>query len=130
MVTFSPGARAVHPGKRLAGVNALSSPALCPQSRQPELKHAAVKVLKAELPWSLWAMAWLPDEQVQASLAPLPRRPPRLPDPLATLAVPPGASPGAGARFFVLRPHAEGGLGRVLVARDEELQLAVLIDRT
>jgi assimilatory nitrate reductase catalytic subunit len=26
-------------------------PAFCPSSKQPELKHAAVKVLKAELPW-------------------------------------------------------------------------------
>jgi len=58
-------------GKRLAGVNAVSSPALCPQSRQPELKHAAVKVLKAELPWSLWAMAWLPQARVHTARAAL-----------------------------------------------------------
>ncbi|MGZ5182692.1 MAG: molybdopterin oxidoreductase family protein, partial [Ramlibacter sp.] len=50
-------------GARLAGVNALTTPAFCPQSKQPELKHTAVKVLKAELPWSLVAMAWLPDDQ-------------------------------------------------------------------
>jgi assimilatory nitrate reductase catalytic subunit len=37
-------------GERLAGVNALTSPAYCPTSKQPELKHAAVKVLKADLP--------------------------------------------------------------------------------
>lgn len=43
-----------------AGVNALTTPAFCPDSRQPELKHAAVKILKAELPWSLVAAAWLP----------------------------------------------------------------------
>ncbi|MFL6693519.1 MAG: molybdopterin-dependent oxidoreductase [Ramlibacter sp.] len=49
-------------GVRLAGVNALTTPAFCPHSRQPELKHAAVKVLKAELPWALLAMAWLPDD--------------------------------------------------------------------
>jgi assimilatory nitrate reductase catalytic subunit len=47
-------------GQPLAGVNALTSPAYCPDSKQPELKHAAVKVLKAELPWGLLAMAWLP----------------------------------------------------------------------
>jgi assimilatory nitrate reductase catalytic subunit len=41
-------------------VNALTTPAYCPISKQPELKHAAVKILKAELPWSLLAMAWLP----------------------------------------------------------------------
>ncbi len=49
-------------GERLAGVNALTSPAYCPASKQPELKHAAIKVLKAELPWSLLGIAWLPDD--------------------------------------------------------------------
>ena len=48
-------------GERLAGVNALTTSAYCPSSKQPELKHAAVKVLKAELPWTLLAMAWLPE---------------------------------------------------------------------
>jgi len=51
-------------GKRLAGVNALTTAARCPQSLQPELKHAAIKVLKAELPWGVWAQAWLPLAQV------------------------------------------------------------------
>ena len=51
-------------GQPLAGVNALTTSASCPRSKQPELKHAAVKVLKAELPWSLWAMAWLDEDQV------------------------------------------------------------------
>jgi len=50
-------------GQRLAGVNALTTSAYCPDSKQPELKHAAVKILKAELPWSLLAMAWLPDDK-------------------------------------------------------------------
>lgn len=54
-------------GEPLAGVNALTTSAYCPSSKQPELKHAAVKILKAELPWSLLAMAWLPDgEALQA----------------------------------------------------------------
>ncbi|MDM7941881.1 MAG: molybdopterin-dependent oxidoreductase [Hydrogenophaga sp.] len=48
-------------GEVLAGVNALTTSACCPTSKQPELKHAAVKVLKAELPWTLLAMAWLPE---------------------------------------------------------------------
>ena len=47
-------------GERLAGVNAITTSACCPSSKQPELKHAAVKILKAELPWSLLAVAWLP----------------------------------------------------------------------
>ena len=47
-------------GARSTGVNALTSPALCPQSKQPELKHAAVKLVKAELPWRLLGAAWLP----------------------------------------------------------------------
>jgi len=48
-------------GERLAGVNQLTTSAYCPTSKQPELKHAAVKILKAEMPWTLLAMAWLPD---------------------------------------------------------------------
>jgi len=50
-------------GERVAGVNALTTSAFCPDSKQPELKHAAVKILKAELPWSLLAMGWLPNER-------------------------------------------------------------------
>ncbi len=53
-------------GHALAGVNALTTPAFCPDSKQPEFKHAAVKVLKAELPWTLLAMAWLPANQALA----------------------------------------------------------------
>ncbi|MBC7918835.1 MAG: molybdopterin-dependent oxidoreductase [Rhodoferax sp.] len=49
-------------GERLAGVNALTTSAYCPDSKQPEFKHAAVKVLKADMPWSLLAMAWLPSD--------------------------------------------------------------------
>jgi len=54
-------------GQRLAGVNALTTSAFCPVSKQPEFKHAAVKVLKAELPWSLLAVAWLPGDHVLAA---------------------------------------------------------------
>ena len=53
-------------GHPLAGVNALTTSAYCPDSKQPEFKHAAVKVLKAELPWTLLAMAWLPADQACA----------------------------------------------------------------
>ena len=53
--------RPQQPGARLAGVNAITTSACCPTSRQPELKHAAIKILKAELPWTLLGVAWLPD---------------------------------------------------------------------
>ena len=55
-----------HTGERLGGVNALTSPVFCPDSKQPELKHAAVKVLKADMPWHLSALAWLPADRVLA----------------------------------------------------------------
>jgi assimilatory nitrate reductase catalytic subunit len=53
----------MHWGKRYLGgsasdgVNTLTNPAFDPISRQPELKHAAVKVSPAELPWRLVAFA-------------------------------------------------------------------------
>jgi assimilatory nitrate reductase catalytic subunit len=52
-----------HQNKALGGVNAITTSAFCPSSKQPELKHAAVKILKADLPWKLLAMAWLPANQ-------------------------------------------------------------------
>ena len=51
-------------GRPLAGVNALTTSDFCATSKQPELKHAAVRILKAELPWGLIAMAWLPEDQL------------------------------------------------------------------
>jgi assimilatory nitrate reductase catalytic subunit len=50
-------------GLHRGGVNALTSPAVCPQSKQPELKHAAVQLTKAALPWQLMARSWLPPDQ-------------------------------------------------------------------
>ena len=54
-------------GYAATGVNALTTPAFCPKSKQPELKHAAVKVLKAELPWALIGLAWLPQDRALAA---------------------------------------------------------------
>jgi assimilatory nitrate reductase catalytic subunit len=58
-------------GERLAGVNAITTSAFCPSSKQPELKHAAVKILKAELPWTLLAVAWLPEDTAHTTRAAL-----------------------------------------------------------
>ena len=60
-------------GEPLAGVNALTTSACCPTSKQPELKHAAVKVLKAELPWALLGLAWLPEASALTALTELRR---------------------------------------------------------
>ena len=58
-------------GEPLAGVNALTTSAYCPTSKQPELKHAAVKILKAELPWTLLGVAWLPEASALTALTEL-----------------------------------------------------------
>ena len=50
-------------GRPRGGVNALTTPARCPSSGQPELKHAAVQIQAAALPWQLVAMAWMPSSQ-------------------------------------------------------------------
>jgi len=46
-------------GAGLTGINALMPAAYCPQSRQPELKHAAVRIESARMDWHLSAAAWL-----------------------------------------------------------------------
>ncbi|MFG6412945.1 molybdopterin-dependent oxidoreductase [Roseateles sp. DC23W] len=45
------------------GVNALTHGALCPDSRQPELKFSAVAIAPAHLPWRVSACAWVAPEQ-------------------------------------------------------------------
>ena len=49
-----------------AGVNALTTSAFCPQAKQPELKHCAVRIARAGLGWRLRAMAWLPQSEALA----------------------------------------------------------------
>ncbi len=46
------------------GVNTLTSPAIDPDSKQPELKHAAVRIVKLDLPWRLVAFAWVDEDAV------------------------------------------------------------------
>jgi assimilatory nitrate reductase catalytic subunit len=49
------------------GVNGLTIAASCPTSRQPELKHAAIRIEKALLPWGLLGIAWLPEDDAMAA---------------------------------------------------------------
>jgi assimilatory nitrate reductase catalytic subunit len=50
------------------GVNVLTTSSYCPNSKQPELKHAAVQITRADLSvdasWQLSAMVWLPSDVV------------------------------------------------------------------
>ena len=55
------------------GVNGLTLPVCDPSSKQPELKHAAIKILKAELPWRFVAFGWVAADRVlclQSALRP------------------------------------------------------------
>jgi len=64
-------------GEGSFGVNALTSPAFDPISKQPELKHAAVKILKAELPWRMAVFGWIDESELlslQSALRPAMRR--------------------------------------------------------
>jgi len=53
-------------GRPVPGVNSLTDPTFCPKSKQPELKHAAVRIHPAALPWRLVGVAWLPADQALA----------------------------------------------------------------
>lgn len=56
---------AMHWGEEFlrSGINTLTNPAFCPGSKQPELKHAAVKIEAAQLPWRLLAAGWFDDDE-------------------------------------------------------------------
>ena len=61
-------------GEGTFGVNALTTGARCPLSQQPELKHAAVRVTKADLPWRLAVFGYALDGDalaLRAALRPL-----------------------------------------------------------
>jgi assimilatory nitrate reductase catalytic subunit len=55
-------------GEAGLGVNVLTTSSYCPTSKQPELKHAAVQITRADLSadaaWQLTGMAWLQVDQV------------------------------------------------------------------
>lgn len=53
------------------GVNALTLPLFDPVSKQPEFKHAAVQVAKAELPWRMAALAVGDGAQLLDAVQPL-----------------------------------------------------------
>ena len=67
------------------------------------------------------------DADVQASLVHVGRPRQTEPDPFATRAPSVGTPTSSGVRFRILRPHAEGGLGKVLVAEDGEFHREVAL---
>ena len=56
-------------GQPMLGVNAMTQPGFCPDSRQPELKFAAVGVKKLDLPCRLSAAVWCAPDDVAAMRA-------------------------------------------------------------
>src|SRR5512139_4201659 len=64
----------MHWGARFVGglgVNALTLPLFDAMSKQPELKHAAVQVARAELPWRMAALAVGDGAQLLDAVQPL-----------------------------------------------------------
>ncbi|MEJ0002706.1 MAG: molybdopterin dinucleotide binding domain-containing protein [Pararobbsia sp.] len=60
-------------GQTMHGVNSLTSGVFDPVSKQPELKHAAIRIMKAELAWHWTVFALLPAHralEVQQALRP------------------------------------------------------------
>jgi assimilatory nitrate reductase catalytic subunit len=51
-------------GEPRLGINGLTLSAFCPTSKQPELKHTAVRIEPAALPWRMLGLAWLPQAQM------------------------------------------------------------------
>ena len=73
------------------------------------------------------ALERLADSDLEASLARVPDTRSMRADPERTPTVALGLSTSLGQRFHILRPHAQGGLGVVFVARDEELNREVAL---
>ncbi|BEP60934.1 nitrate reductase [Variovorax sp. V213] len=106
-------------GTPLAGINALTSPVYCPTSKQPELKHTPVKILKAELPWSLLAMAWLPPDTALAAHQAL--KPLMAMFPFATCVPFSGNTPGEERSGILFRAAAHDAPADELIDRIEGL---------
>ena len=51
-------------GQRHLGINGLTLPTYCPISKQPELKHSAVRIDRIDLPWRMLGLAWLPQARM------------------------------------------------------------------
>jgi assimilatory nitrate reductase catalytic subunit len=106
-------------GRALAGVNALTTAAHCPTSKQPELKHCAVKLIKAQLPWKLLALAWLPQPRAHEARAALRELMPRFP---FAACVPFGREPERQGRLGLMwRAAAHEAAPADLLARIEAL---------
>ncbi|NDY92728.1 nitrate reductase [Ideonella livida] len=117
-------------GQALLGVNGLTTPAFCDRSKQPELKHCAVRLEPAALPWRLTAMAWLPATRALALRERLKRAMPdfgwmslvpfgREPDAAAT-------DPDAARVGLLLRAGAHRPVGEALLAT---LRQALALDQ-
>jgi assimilatory nitrate reductase catalytic subunit len=106
-------------GTPLAGINALTTSAYCPTSKQPELKHTPVKILKAELPWSLLAMAWLPPDAALAAHQAL--KPLMAMFPFATCVPFSGNTPGEERSGILFRAAAHDAPADELIDRIEGL---------
>src|SRR6185369_13278625 len=97
----------------------LTTPKFCEHSKQPELKHCAVKLIRVELPWKLLALAWLPQPAAYAARAAL--RELMLAFPFASC-VPFGREPDAQGRLGVMfRAAAHEAADPALLTRIERL---------
>jgi assimilatory nitrate reductase catalytic subunit len=106
-------------GRALAGVNTLTTGAFCAHSKQPELKHCAVKLVRAELPWRLLALAWLPQAQAHEARAALRELMPAFP---YASCVPFGREPDPQSRLGLLfRAAAHESAAEAVLARIELL---------